>query len=107
MERKVSISKEVNDTLEKLVDILFDKDYFNDIEDAIIYVNKISDFICTIPSKAFRVAPKNTNGNFYITYKPNKHTTWYITFNVENDFFFIKNITNNHSSEYPDFIANL
>jgi hypothetical protein len=106
MERKVSVSKKVNDTLENLVDILFDEDYFNYLEDAVNYVNNISDFIYNIPNKPYRVAPNDINGKFYITYKPNKHTTWYISFDVEDDLYFIRNITNNHSVDYPNFIAN-
>ncbi len=107
MERKVSISKKVNDTLEKLVDILFDEDYFNYLEDAVKYVNNISDFIYVIPNKPYRVSPNNKNGQYYISYKPNKHTTWYISFDIDGDLYFIRNITNNHSYNYPDFIANL
>jgi hypothetical protein len=64
MERKVSVGKKVNDTLENLVDILFDEDYFNYLEDAVKYVNNISDFIYTIPNKPHRVAPNNVNGHF-------------------------------------------
>jgi hypothetical protein len=56
MERKVSIDKKVNDTLENLVDILFDEDYFNYLEDAVSYVNNISDFIYKINNKPYRLA---------------------------------------------------
>jgi hypothetical protein len=104
---QVIVSKKVNDILENLIDILFDEEYFISLEDAVKYVHDITTFIYSIPTKPYRVAPNKVNGNFYITYKANKNTTWYIAFDMEDDLYFIQNITNNHSADYPSFVANL
>jgi hypothetical protein len=41
----------------------------------------------------------------YCKYKPNRNTTWYVFFDVENDVYLIKNIVNNHSKDYPLYIS--
>lgn len=45
-------------------------------------------------------ASNNKLGAFYSSYKANRNTTWYISFDRNEDRYVIQNITNNHSSDY-------
>jgi hypothetical protein len=38
-------------------------------------------------------------GEFYISYKSNKRTTWYIFFSRKNNRILVKHITNNHVAD--------
>jgi hypothetical protein len=101
---KVIISPLVVDKLESLILVLFEKEYFGFIESAMEYVDNIYDFILTIPSQKKKRAKKSKFGNWYCSYKANKNTTYFISFDYEGDVYLIKNITNNHSRDYPAFI---
>lgn len=35
------------------------------------------------------------------------NTTWYATFDKENEYFIIRNVINNHTKDYPDFISSI
>jgi chlorite dismutase len=107
MEAQVIILQPVIDKLNTLVEILFDKDYFSIKENAIAYVDIIYNYMYDIPNKAHRRSLHNKNGEYFCSYKPNSRTTWYITFDIEDDLYNIKNITNNHSSDYARFIRGI
>ena len=104
---KVTISKTVTQKLGRLVDILLHEEYFATSANAYKYVDNIYDFIFTIEKRTAHKTKNSKNGSYYLIYKANKRTTWYITFNIRKDDYFIKNITNNHSPDYPDFIREL
>ncbi len=105
MERKVIYSSGTRKFLRNLIYILFENDYFGFQEDAKNYVDRITIFIeekiAEFPSKETPEVLKKF-GERYVTYKANNRTTWYIFFSQEEDFYFIKFITNNHT----DFIQN-
>jgi chlorite dismutase len=104
---KVIIHQTVIDKLNALVEILFDKDYFYIKENAKEYVYTIYTFMYDLPTKHHRLARNSKNGKYFCTYKPNKNTTWYITFDVEDDVYLVNNLTNNHSADYPRFIRGI
>lgn len=83
---------------------LFEDEYFGFVEDAENYVNNILDFVNTIPALKQKRTSNNKHGLYYCKYKHNHKTTWYITFDVEEDIYLIRYITNNHSEDYPRFI---
>ena len=104
---KIILSREIIIALEDLVDILLDDEYYGFLDSAEDYVNKIYDFIYSIPNQPYKQTKNNLLGIFYCCYKYSNRTTWYITFNKENETYLIKNIANNHSKEYAEFIANI
>jgi hypothetical protein len=102
---KVIISAYADNKLLELVDIFYNYEYFGFRVDAKNYVDEIYDFIYTIPSLKHKPATNQTLGSLYCKYKPNRNTTWYVFFDVENDIYLIKNIVNNQSKDYPIYIS--
>jgi len=101
MERIIIYSPEVKRYLKQLVHTLFKNDYFGFRKDAKNYVGRITEFI---EQKIETYPTKNTppeliqHGEKYIRYKANEHTTWYIFFSQTKQTYFVKFITNSHSS---------
>lgn len=96
----------VEEFFNALVLELFEKDYFSNLESAIEYKEKIIFFIknsiSLFPAKK---SPKKLQifGSYYIFYKANQNTTWYILFERFDNKFLIKHITNNHSKDAKYF----
>lgn len=90
-----------------LVDILYEDEYFGFRADAKKYVDNIYEFIYSIPTQRRKKTKHNKYGAWYCQYKSNRQTTYYICFDMEDDVYLIKNITNNHSKDYPDFIKGI
>jgi hypothetical protein len=100
---KVLFAPEVEEDLFELIEILYAKEYLSTYEFAISYVEDlINDIQQNIQSKLKKRAPiffeRYGKDMQYITYQRNQNTTWYIFFNVVEDTYFIKYITNNHVS---------
>ena len=93
--------------LKALVDILIDKEYFNYLENAESYVHDLYNFIYTIPHQPRRRTKLPRYGRYYYRYKANAQTTYYLTFDVVQDFYFIKNIVSNHTKLYPLYIKGI
>jgi hypothetical protein len=73
--------------LENLVFILFEKEYFCFLETAQKYVDDLlGDIITSLPKRPSKPAPqyfdKYGKNMEYVTFKKNKHTTWYVFFRV-------------------------
>ena len=97
---KVIVSTAVLDYFEDLVFILHEKDYFSYKENAIDYVDKIFFFIENgIHNFPHQKTPKKLThlGSYYIFYKSNSRTTWYVFFENEEHQYLITYITNNHT----------
>jgi len=101
---QIILSALVDENLKTLIDVLYQKGYFGFKESAYEYVNKIYDFIYTVPEHAARPCKDSKYGKHYVVFKMNSTTTYYITFDFEGEFYLIKNIFNNHSQEYPRYI---
>jgi len=102
----VIILPEVLQYLDKLVFILFQKEYFSFLDTSQKYVDELIDDIQTnLPTKLHRPAPnyfrKYGKNMKYASFRKNKHTIWYIFFNKykqnEEVFYFIRYIANNHT----------
>lgn len=107
MEKKVIISEDVREKLIDLIDILIENDYFSFKENAHNYVEEIIAFIYSIPELRRKPTKHNRFGNYYCKFKPNRKTTWFATFDIQDDVFLIKNIINNHTSDYNRFIKGI
>jgi hypothetical protein len=104
---KIITHVNVSDKLDALIEILYEEDYFTIKENAKQYVINIYEFINTIPHRPHRLNKNKKLGSYFCTYKPNRRTTWYISFDMEDDVYLIKYITNNHSADYTFFISNI
>ena len=100
---RVDYLPEIIRYLKELTTVLYEKGYFSFPETAKEYVDKLTfDIEINIASKSKKIAPRHFakygKGMYYITYKPNKRTTWYIFFNHKDNRYLIRYITNNHVS---------
>jgi hypothetical protein len=101
---KVNIhyTTEARDYLNELIQILFIKNYFDYIANAVLYKEKIVDFIDNnIQKTSALTSPKDLIqfGSRFIVYKANARTSWYIFFEKEDSNFLITHITNNYTEE--------
>ncbi len=104
---KVSIQylPEIEDFINNLSDLLFEKEYFSLYEYSANYVDNLTFFIekelFNFPHKITPINLKKIGSN-YAFYKPNNRTTWYIFFEKSNNRYLITYITNNHVKELND-----
>lgn len=99
-EIKIFYKDEVENYINDLVLILHKGNYFNFLENAIDYKDKIIDFIEeNISTFLFKNTPIPliSLGSKYIFFKANHRTSWYIFFENEEDIYLVTFITNNHS----------
>jgi len=102
LEKIIILQQDVTDFLERLIQILFEKEYFGFEESAHLYVSKIYDFI---EHKLINAITKQTPekllylGSKYVFYKANNRTTWYVFFENRDNRYLITHITNNHTEE--------
>jgi len=106
LEKIIIYAPEVKSYFVDLINILFEKEYFGFPESAEEYVNNIRNFIeeklGVHPSKS---TPKELIkfGENYIRYEANTKTSWYIFYSQIGQTYFIKFITNSHSSFLAEF----
>jgi hypothetical protein len=99
---KVRYSRNVEEYLWELIEILYYKGYFGFKESAYQYVDTLIDEIdATIAIKPHKPAPeyfsKYGHALRYAAFPKNRNTTWYVFFNIlENDIYFVRFISNNH-----------
>lgn len=101
---KIIISNEVSNQLEELILILHKEEYFGFMDSATDYVDSIIDFIfSSIETYPKKNSPKELNqiGKFYLVFKMNSATSWYIFFDFDQNknIYLVKSILNNHSRE--------
>ena len=94
---------EVEIYLFELIELLYDKNYFSFSDQAINYVFKIRQHIeSSIATSHKHKAPeyfeRYGENMYYIVYKANANTSWYIFFQQKADIYLIRYITNNHVS---------
>lgn len=103
---KIIYDQDVLEYFDSLVYILFKNDYFSYYENAENYLAKVISFVkLNIRTFPHKNTPKNLLdfGPYYIFYKANARTTWYIFFEKNDENFLITGILNNHCEE-PRFI---
>jgi len=99
----ISYLPEVEQYLLELVELLYEEDYFSFREDAVAYVHKLRMYVDSrIHIAQKRPAPdifsRYGKNMYYITYKANYQTEWYIFFQQLENAFLVRYITNNHVS---------
>ena len=98
---EVRFSHTVRIYLSDLIQILYEKEYFGFEKDATEYVNDLIDDILTIDRKYKKFAPdyfsKYGKNMYYVSYRKNKNTTWYVFFNYSEGIYYIRYIGNNHN----------
>jgi hypothetical protein len=98
----VTYSSQVAVQFETLVDTLYEQAYFGSRLSAIRYVAAMKSYIRqNIASPICKRAPSHFSlydgqDLYYLTYQPNKATTWYIFFLRSGNKYAIQYITNNH-----------
>lgn len=107
MEKIIIFSSDVEFYLAKLIDTLYEQNYFGFKEDAKSYVQEIILFVMNNDFK-FNVTktPKKLEkfGSKFLKYKANNQTTWYIFFDERDHQFLINHMMNNHSHEFPELM---
>lgn len=99
---EVRFSHSVRDYLVELIKVLYEEEYFGFEEAAVEYVNDlIDDIYSNISKKHPKFAPpyfsRYGKNLYYVSYRKNKNTTWYIFFNYSDDVYLIRYIGNNHN----------
>jgi len=107
MKVKILSTPEIIDYLYELVDILYEKQYFSYENDSVEYVvDLFEDIITNLHKKRRKPAPKHFDeygkNMEYSAFKKNKHTTWYVFFDVYKDneetVYLVRHIENNHTA---------
>ncbi len=107
MEEIIVFSEEFHKSIEELIQILFEKDYFGFKIDCDHYTDKIYEFIensINFPISKNSPVKFQKHGNRYLKYSPNKRTTLYIFFDQKDNRFLVNHILNNHSQDFPDLL---
>ena len=104
---EVIILPELEDKLFNMVSLFYEEEYFGFLVSALAYIDNIVNFIYSIPTLRYKETANNKFGEYYCSYKANRNTTWYITFDKQDDRFIVQYITNNHTEEYPYFISKI
>lgn len=102
---KIVFTAEVVEYLNDLTFLLYKQNYFSFEENAQIYVQNIYDFIeNSIENFPHKLTPSNLKlfGTYYIFYKANHQTSWFIFFQSQGDCYLITHVTNNHLQEIKD-----
>jgi hypothetical protein len=97
----IEFLESVADYLNELIDILYEKEYFSNIENAKQYVSDMKNYVeQNIQFLPKKLAPfpftKYGKNMQYITYNANKRTTWYFFFQQKGNRYLIRYVTNNH-----------
>jgi hypothetical protein len=99
---KIVYSNQVTHFFENLIFTLLQDNYFSFEESAYNYVDNLrAEIESGLYFKQAKLSPDSLvhHGQFYLSIKFNKHTTWYIFFNKFNNAFNINYIFNNHSED--------
>ncbi|MES2795090.1 MAG: hypothetical protein V4683_03935 [Bacteroidota bacterium] len=102
---KIIISRFLENKLSDLIEILYKDEYFGFIEDAENYVDKIYDFIQSIPYIPHRECFNSKVGKYFVRYdNPKSNMQYFITFNKSGNRFIIENIISPKTTEYSQII---
>lgn len=96
---KVIYRPQLKEYLNSLVYILYQKGYFGFIESSFEYIENLVYYINNnILSLTHYQVPKQLSklGSYYIRYKYNSNTTWYILFDKTDEDIYVTFIFNNH-----------
>lgn len=105
---KVVLLPEVLDCLERLAEILYEKQYLSWERTAYKYVLELyDDIVATLPARPHRPAPpffdQYGRGMYYAAFRRNRTTTWYTFFTRHETadgktVYLVRHIENNHTA---------
>ena len=105
---EIVLSPILKNKIDNLPQILFDKSYFGFIKSAEEYVNRIYNFINTIPLQPKYKTCNSKYGEYFARLEvKNKRTIYYLTYNYEGNLYFIKNIFTSHELGYYIYIKGI
>lgn len=106
---EVIISKYLDRKLKDMVDIMYEKNYFSLLESSDAYVQRIYDFIQTIPTQLSIKKCKNPKFGKYKVRYTNEPSgmQYFITFNVIDENYYIKDIFFSQNQRIRLYIRNL
>jgi hypothetical protein len=102
---KILVLPEVRQYFNELSQILYEKDYFGYLEASEKYVEDLFEAIkTTLPNRKKCYAPsyfeRYGKDMYYSVFRKNKHTLWYVFFNIYEDerelIYLVRHISNNH-----------
>lgn len=100
---EIVFSDEIKIEFKKMMLALHHKKYFGTSELAQNYVNKIIDFITTIPNLSLRKCKIPIYGAYFARYdSPKSNMQYFITYNIIGDIYYIEHII---SSKMPAYTA--
>ena len=103
---QVVVKPLVTQKLNELFIALLEKGYFADSSNTKAYKKQPEDFVHLLHRHRHRRIKNKRWGEFYATYKANRRTSWYITFDTfEGIGYIVRNIFNNHSRGYAYFVG--
>jgi hypothetical protein len=102
---KIIISKRVKYKLSNLALTLYQKEYFGFEDSAQKYVDKIVLAILSIPTLKHSKTKNPKVGKWFVRHKPNKQTTYYITFDRKDRRYLVKDLITNHEPAYRTAIS--
>ena len=103
---EILIWDEVIDKLDNLTRVLYEKEYFGFDDSCEEYVNKIYDFIYTIPKLRHRKTKNKRYGLYFVKYEvKNKRTEYYVTFDKKGERYIVKNIFTSYEEGYPTYVS--
>jgi len=103
---QVIVTPKVQNYLDSLIPILYEKEYFGFVDSAITYVHELLDDIkINLPKRPHKPAPPHFyrygKGLFYASFRVNKQTEWYAFFTKHNEngeiVYLVRYIANNHT----------
>lgn len=104
---EVIITRSVHTKMDVLVDRLHSSKYFGNRKDAKSYVDALHSFMNSIATQRHRPTINPKYGAWYCEFKPNRHTSWFVTFDKKEERYIVRNLINNHTKDYPAFIKAL
>jgi hypothetical protein len=100
MGQKIILTEKVIKKLDKLENVLFDKEYHGFRDTSKKYIDNIIDAIFSIPEQKHHETKNPKIGKWFVRYKVNSKTTYYITFDFSRDNYLIQNVITNHEKAY-------
>lgn len=103
---EIVINPSLKIKLNDLVDTLYFKNYFGYCDSAQNYVDKIVDFIYSIPTLPVRKCKNPKYGKYFVRYdnKTNK-MSYFITYNKIDSNYYIEDIISPKTKEYKEIIS--
>jgi hypothetical protein len=103
--QKIALSPKLTKKLRQLEHTLYEKGYFGFMDSSIDYVDETRKTIFSIPTLKHSKTKNPKVGKWFVRHKPNKQTTYYITFDRKDRRYLVKDLITNHEPAYRTAIS--